>query len=131
MPAEDAVKLVLENQCNSWNKGDLAAFMSAYLNSEQISFSSGGQVLHGYKALEERYRKRYGDNPESMGKLSFSGLELSELGKGRDTALVLGNWRLIRKEGDLNGVFSLVLVKDGHTWKIIHDHTSVAEKKSE
>lgn len=129
--SDSEIRTLLEKQCQDWNNGDLRAFMSAYLNSEKISFSSSGKVLYGYKSLQERYQKKYGNAKESMGSLSFSELEISELGKSKDSALVLGKWHLVRKNGDLDGVFSLVLIKDGENWKIIHDHTSLAEKEAE
>ncbi|HEY9712716.1 MAG TPA: nuclear transport factor 2 family protein [Chroococcales cyanobacterium] len=130
--AETAVQkqiaAVLSSQADAWNKGDLNEFMQAYLHSDRVTFVSGGSKLSGYDALHERYVKRYGDKPETMGKLSVSNLDVQQLGE--KSALCIGNWQVERKDqAALSGIFSLVLVKEAGNWKILHDHTSLAEPK--
>lgn len=119
----------LKQSASQWNRGDLDGFLKDYLQSEDLTFTSGGRILKGFEALEQRYRKSYGDSPETMGQLSFSDLEAWRLGPAQ--ALVLGRWRLQRdadavKEVD-EGVFTLVLVKVDDQWKILHDHTSASK----
>jgi hypothetical protein len=45
---------------------------------------------------------------------------------GNRHALCIGRW-LVKRAGqpDLSGIFSLVLVKSGNQWKVLHDHTSL------
>lgn len=109
-----------------WNRGDLEGFLRDYVQTEELTFTSGGRIVRGYEALRERYVKSYGESPQTMGQLSFSEIEVWRLAEGR--ALVLGRWKLDREEtvkrGTDTGVFSLIMIKEGDAWKIFHDHTS-------
>jgi ketosteroid isomerase-like protein len=46
-----------------------------------------------------------------------------------DAALVFGRWRLQREKDEPSGLFTLVFRKTPAGWRIVHDHTSSAEKK--
>ena len=62
-----------------------------------------------------------------MGQLAFSDLEVDLLSS--HVALVLGKWKLQRKQDDdLGGNFSLVFKKIDGSWLIIHDHSSALKK---
>lgn len=120
----------LKQSAAKWNRGDLAGFMEDYLQSEDLTFTSSGQTLRGYENLKARYEKNYGQTRESMGQLSFSDMEVWKLSEGR--ALVVGRWKVDRLEGGAttskDGVFTLVMVQEGSTWKIFHDHTSISSR---
>lgn len=121
---KEDIAALLKGQADAWNRGDLDAFLQGYLKSDQISYVSSDSDIHGYEALRERYEKKYGNRKETMGRLSFSDLKVSELGK--DNALCLGKWHLDRDgKAAINGIFSLVLARTSAGWRIIHDHTSV------
>lgn len=119
----------LKKSATLWNQGDLDGFLKDYLDSEELTFTSGGRILKGFEALDRRYRKSYGESPQTMGQLSFSDLEAWRLGP--DQALVLGRWTLRRDNNGVEqqdeGVFTLVMVKVGDAWKILHDHTSASK----
>lgn len=120
----------LKKSAAVWNKGDLQSFLLDYVQSPELTFTSGGRILKGYDALRERYEKRYGETPQAMGQLSFSDIEVWRLSEER--ALVLGRWKLDRRdatEESSDGVFTLVMVKIGTDWKIFHDHTSVSAER--
>jgi ketosteroid isomerase-like protein len=60
-----------------------------------------------------------------MGKLDFSGLEVTLLGP--DYANVVGKFHLARTAqggGDASGVFTLLFHRTPAGWRIIQDHTS-------
>lgn len=125
----DDVKDVLTRQMEAWNRGDIDSFMTGYLKSPEISYTSAGTIVWGYEALKRRYVKVYGDDKAAMGTLSFSDLKISALGKAN--ALCIGRWHLERKgQPVLDGVYSLILIRTKDGWKIIHDHTSVDQKKT-
>lgn len=116
----DAISTTLHDQAAAWNDGDIERFMEPYWHSDELTFSSSGEVTRGWQATLARYRLRYPDR-DAMGRLTFSGLDVMPLNS--DAALVLGRWRLDRAE-PVGGAFSLVFRRiDGH-WVIIHDHTS-------
>jgi uncharacterized protein (TIGR02246 family) len=116
-----AIEAVLAGQRDAWNRGDIVAFMDAYVHDDTLVFTSGGKVRRGWAATLERYRARYRD-AAAMGRLTFSALETRRL--GADAAVVLGRWQLDDTPEAGHGVFSLVFVRAGDTWKILHDHTS-------
>ncbi len=124
--AREGVVALLTMQSDAWNQGDLHKFLTGYLDSDEISFVSAGTELRGNKALRERYEKRYGKSRDTMGKLSFSGLEVTDL--GRNNAMCIGHFLVERqKQPPLTGMFTLILTRTKSGWRIIHDHTSVPE----
>jgi ketosteroid isomerase-like protein len=103
--------------------------MTAYLRSDATSYVSGTCELFGYDAIKERYEKRYGKDHSTMGTLSITDLKISQLEK--NDALCIGHFRVaIKDKPDANGVFSLVFVRRGGKWKVIHDHTSASSPSS-
>ena len=95
--------------------------MDTYWNSEQLTFSSGGETERGWQATIQRYRSRYPDK-QTMGHLTFQNLEVTRLGES--AALVIGNWQLQRDHDSPQGNFSVVLRHIDNRWLIIHDHSS-------
>ena len=121
---EDDIRAVLSMQEQAWNRADIDAFMTGYLDSPQITFQGGSGITRGYAAVTARYRKNYA-NPARMGKLKFTIDEVRLV--TADSAVVLGGFALTRTKeagGDASGRFSLVLIKTPKGWKIVHDHTS-------
>jgi ketosteroid isomerase-like protein len=111
----------------AWNRGDLDAFMAeGYWNSPKLTFYSGGSDTRGYAAMLERYRVRYTQGGNSMGKLSFSAMEAVPLAP--DAGLVRGRWKVVFPDGKSSeGLFTLAMQKHAEGWRIVHDHTSVSE----
>jgi uncharacterized protein (TIGR02246 family) len=121
----DAVKQVLTDQENAWNRGDIVAFMKGYADSPQTTFI-GTTIEHGYRSILERYQKKYAGR-EAMGHLEFTEIAVRML--GADHAVVTGHFHLTRSAaggGDVSGIFSLVFEKEAAGWKIILDHTSTS-----
>jgi ketosteroid isomerase-like protein len=117
---------VLNMQSESWNKGDLDAYMEGYWKSDDLVFTSGGKITRGWNQTLEKYKKSY-DTKEKMGELKFSDLEVKKLSE--NSAYVLGKWELIRKTDNPSGIFTLILKKMKVGWRIVHDHTSVLDLK--
>lgn len=116
------IEQILQTQAESWNEGDIDAFMTHYLNSPNLTFSSGGKTTRGWQQTLERYKSRY-PTAEDMGQLTFSHLEITPLCSR--AALVLGRWHLERESEPIGGNFSLVFRRIAGRWVIAHDHTSV------
>ena len=118
-----AIERVLTEQAAAWNRGDLEAFMDGYWRSPDLVFTSGGNVQRGWQTTLDRYVASYGTSPETMGRLTFSDLEIHPLGDG--AAWALGRWRLDYEDGENpGGVFTLVFREIDGRWLIVHDHTS-------
>jgi uncharacterized protein (TIGR02246 family) len=120
---EVAIKKVLDDQVNAWNRGDLDSFVRSYENSPAITFI-GKTVSRGYDGVLTRYRTNYPDKLH-MGTLFFEEVEVRLLGK--EHALVIGRFVLDRTQaggGPASGRWTLVGHKTKDGWKFIHDHTS-------
>jgi ketosteroid isomerase-like protein len=130
--ADDAmtkeIEAVLEAQHDAWNRADLEGFMKGYWRSADLTFAGSSGVTRGWLPVLQRYRDRYKD-AQAMGHLDFTDLEVHPL--GMDAAFVLGRWHLKRTGDELGGVFTLVFQRFPQGWKIVHDHTSLDEQKTE
>jgi uncharacterized protein (TIGR02246 family) len=121
--SDQAIRRVLSDQAQAWNRGDIDAFMNGYQNSPTTVFI-GKTVERGYEAVRRRYHEQY-PTPEKMGKLSFSDLSVNIL--GADYASITGAFHLMRAAsagGNASGIFSLLFRRTPAGWKIILDHTS-------
>jgi len=119
----DAIRKVMNAQVAAWNKGDLEGYMDGYWRSPDLEFYSGTTITKGWDATLERYKKRYQQGGNEMGKLDFS--ELAIHTNPSDIAWVTGKWHLKMKDGsDRGGLFTLIFRKTATGWKITHDHTS-------
>jgi ketosteroid isomerase-like protein len=122
-----AVERVLVEQQTAWNKGDLEAFMSGYHRSPEMTFYAGGDARRGWDDALDRYRHRYQGEGKEMGTLTFSELQIE--GAGPDHAWVRGRWHVAFRDGKTaTGLFTLVFRRFADGWRIVHDHTSEAEK---
>jgi ketosteroid isomerase-like protein len=121
-----AVTQVLGSQVKAWNNHDLDAFMTGYWKSPELTFFSGANERHGWQETMDRYKATYQSPGHEMGKLEFANMRVEPL--GADAAFVRGEWHLTMPDGKTpHGVFTLVFRKFPDGWKIVHDHTSVAE----
>jgi ketosteroid isomerase-like protein len=118
---EQAVRKLLNDQVEAWNRGDIPGFMKGYWNSENVEFVNTAGVFRGWQNVFDRYMRTYPDKA-SMGQLTFSELEIHAM--CANAAYVVGHWSLDRKSGQIGGVFTLIFRKFPDGWKIINDHTS-------
>lgn len=116
-----AVLEVLDLQVEAWNNGDINGFMAGYLNSDDLRFTSGGEVRYGWRQTRKRYRERYPDRA-AMGTLAFENLDVRMLSE--HAAMVFGRFRLTREADEPTGWFTLLLERHGERWLIVADHTS-------
>lgn len=123
LPEKDKkeILVVLRDQQDAWNKGDLEGFMAGYWRSDSLKFIGKKGLTYGWKNTLENYKKSYPD-VSAMGKLSFEiiSVELIE----NDAALVIGKWQLEREPDNPSGYFTLVWKKTGGKWLIVADHSS-------
>src|SRR5262245_41140083 len=120
--AEQAVRKLLDDQAQAWNRRDLEGFMAGYWKSPDLTFSSGSEQTRGWQATLERFRKRYQGEGKEMGKLTFSDIHVYPLGP--DSAYVRGKFQLERSKDKPAGLFTLIVRRLPEGWRIVHDHTS-------
>ena len=120
--AKEITALVAKSE-KSWNKGDLDAFMSDYLYSNQLTYVSNGTVKRGYKEIHDHYVDRYGKSKASMGQLFLTDLEISDLSDKH--VLCIGKFTVVHHSHvPIYGRFSLIYVLTKEGWKIMYDHSS-------
>lgn len=120
---EKAIEKILLDQAAAWNAGDIDGYMKGYWNSDSTVFLSGGNLTRGFASVLSRYKKSY-DTREKMGKLEFEELQVRLIAP--DLGVVTGVWRLHRASDMPWGRFTLLVEKKPEGWRIIHDHTSLA-----
>ena len=122
--AEAEIRAVLDAQADAWNRGDVDGYMDGYARGDSTEFISGDVLTRGWQTVRDRYAKKY-DNRAKMGTLSFSEVNITPLSS--DAALVVGRWKLERKDDNPHGRFTLLFRRTAEGWRIVHDHTSAAE----
>ena len=118
---ETAVRQLMANQTNAWNRGNIDEFMKGYWQSDSLVFIGKSGPAYGYTTTLENYKKRYPDTA-AMGKLHFDLLQVKKLSP--EYYHVLGKFTLRRSIGDLQGYFTLLFRKIKNRWVIVSDHTS-------
>jgi hypothetical protein len=78
-------------------------------------------VTYGWQNTLNNYKKGYPDTA-AMGKLNFNLINIKKL--SRKYYHVIGKWYLTRTAGNLQGHFTLLLMKVKDKWFIIADHSS-------
>jgi ketosteroid isomerase-like protein len=120
------IEQVLHAQQEAWNRHDLDTFMIGYWNSPELTFFSGGKENRGWHGALDHYKTTYDSPGHEMGQLAFSNLRIEML--GADAAFVRGEWHLTMSDGKTpHGLFTLVFRKFADGWRIVHDHSSMAE----
>jgi uncharacterized protein (TIGR02246 family) len=120
----DAIRKMMNDSAEAWNRGDLPVFASYYEDSPETTFMGKTIVRGGTQAILERYQKSY-PTRDAMGTLTFSEMEVRPLAKG--VALVTGRFDLKRTKdggGDAWGRYTVIVKEGPKGWKIIHDHSS-------
>jgi uncharacterized protein (TIGR02246 family) len=118
-----AIRKVIEQQQQAWNRGDLEGFMAGYWNSPELTFFSGARESQGWQAALDRYKKTYQGAGHEMGKLEFANLRIEMLGP--ESAFVRGEFHLTMSDGKTpHGLFTLIFRKFPDGWKIVHDHSA-------
>lgn len=118
---EAAIRQLLALQEQAWNRGDIGQFMQGYWKNDSLTFTGAKGITYGWQNTYNNYLKNY-SNPNKMGKLTFTLLEL--LPMGEMYCAVIGQWQLKRSIGDVSGHFTLIFRRFANGWKIIADHTS-------
>ncbi len=117
------IAALVATQEKAWNKGNLDEFLTSYARSKQVTYVSNGNITRGYDAIRERYVKRYGNNRASMGNLTLTELETTDLSDKH--VLCIGKFTVVHHSHvPIYGRFSLIFVKGKDGWKIMYDHSS-------
>ena len=114
------IQTIMDEQKAAWNAGSVEGFMKYYWHSDEFTFQGGNKRLQGWNELLAMYQQNYAG--ENMGKLDFTDIEIHSISK--NSAYVLGRWRVSIKDTVKEGMFTLILKKIDVGWRIIVDHSS-------
>jgi ketosteroid isomerase-like protein len=118
---EEAIRKILREQTESWNKGNLDEFMKGYWKNDSLMFIGTNGVTYGYQNTLNNYKKNY-STADKMGTLVFRLLKVQRL--SADYFFVVGKWQLTRNAGNVGGHYDLLFRKINGRWFIISDHSS-------
>ena len=119
--AEKAIRHVLSEGRDAWNRGDITAYMKSHWRDERTVHVFNDHMTIGFSAIEERYRARYPD-PKNMGMISGPELDVQILEPS--VAIAFGRWSFEHGQVQMNGVVTLVFRKIDGAWLIVHDHST-------
>ncbi|MCU0397779.1 MAG: DUF4440 domain-containing protein [Cyclobacteriaceae bacterium] len=117
----DAIRNVMAEQQEAWNRADLESFMLGYWKSDSLKFIGRNGIAYGWSTTLENYKKGY-PTPDAMGKLTFTILDLQILDS--QNAFMIGKFHLKRSNDEPSGYFTLLWKKIRGKWVIVTDHTS-------
>jgi uncharacterized protein (TIGR02246 family) len=118
---EKAIRQLLAEQTNAWNKGNIEEFMKGYWNNDSLMFIGKSGVTYGYQNTLMNYKKGY-SNADQMGTLTFELIKVQRLSP--EYYFVVGKWHLKRNAGDVGGHYNLLFRKIKGHWVIVADHSS-------
>jgi uncharacterized protein (TIGR02246 family) len=118
---EKAIRQLLQEQTEAWNRGNLEDFMKGYWENDSLMFIGKSGVTYGYTNTLNNYKKGY-SNKDQMGTLTFNLLKVQRLSP--EYYFVVGKWALKRNAGDVGGHYNLLFRKIKGRWVIVSDHSS-------
>lgn len=117
---------MLAHSAESWNRGDLDAFIDDYVPSEGTTYIGSRGVLRGPAAIRQAYAPRFAPGA-ARDSLSFELLDVDPIAP--DALNVIATYVLARRVGGRDSVTargptSLLMRRAGGRWRIAHDHSS-------
>jgi len=117
------IALMLTRSAVNWNHGDLAGFMADYAHDSLTSYLAGSRFTRGWQPLYDHYQAAYFAPGKHRDSLTFDDVHVRTLAPG--VAFATAHFYLHRGDSlTASGPFTLILMKDGDRWHIVHDHTS-------
>lgn len=122
------IQIVLDQQIEAWNRGDVAGFMAGYWNSPDLIYLSNKKELRGWQTLLDRYIQMFQPpNADKMGILSLPEEHIVML--GRDSAIVWGTYLVRTSDGKARGgLYTLAMRNLPPGWRTVYDRTSVEQE---
>ena len=116
-----AIKAVFDTTTAGWNRGELAAYLSAYTDSATAMGSNGPE--RGVNAIGDQMRAGYWKTGRPAQVLHYEHLEIRPLGP--DQALATGQYVLSGGgRPDRTGWFTTIWLRTPAGWRMVHDHSS-------
>ncbi|NGX84446.1 nuclear transport factor 2 family protein [Aequorivita sp. KMM 9714] len=115
---KEAILSVLKSQEKAWNQFDLEGYMQGYWISDSLKFYGSSGLTNGWRKTLSNYKKSY-PTKEHTGTLNFTIDAISKIEE--NSYHVMGQYHLVRKMGNANGVFLIIFKKIDGEWRIVAD----------
>ena len=115
-----AIRAVFDTTTAGWNRGELGAYLSAYVDTATTMGSTG--LVRGVSGIEGQMRSGFWRTGRPLQTLRYEHLEIKHL--GRDYALATGQFVLTGGgRPDRTGWFTTIWARTPAGWRMIHDHS--------
>ena len=120
--AERDIGRALEDMRLAWNRNDLDAHLLPYAADATWMTASG--LLRGRDAIRASLVRSFQRGTDLVGDLDFSDTEFHRLDD--DAMMTTGAFRLtgLSEGREISGRSTLLWVREGGVWRIVHDHSS-------
>ena len=113
------IRAELDSTAAAWNRGQLAGYMAAYVDSATAMGRNG--LEHGRGAIERMMLRGFWKDGPPAQRLQYRSVVVRPL--GADHALVTGQFVLTGAgRPDVSGWFTTVWIRTGAGWRMMHDH---------
>ncbi len=120
-PADSAIRVLLEQSAEAWNRGDLDGHLAD--NADSITFMTKNGPAVGRDKTAELLRRSFFRDGRPIQSLRFEQVTVRPLGSGH--ALVVGRFILYgNDQPERSGWFTTVWQRTPKGWRSIHDHSS-------
>lgn len=116
------IMAVLDHGAQSWDRGDLDAFVSDYLPDTETTYITKTGVVHGIAAIRNVYAARFAPGAQ-RDSLHFQNVEVDVLSPDLVNTIA---WYVLTRGDSITarGPTSLVMRRVSGRWRIVHDHSS-------
>ena len=115
-----AIRAVFDTTTAGWNRGDLSAYLYAYVDTARAGGSTG--FVQGVNAIGDQMRNGFWKAGRPAQNLHYEHLEIRPL--GRDYALATGQYVLTGAgRPDRTGWFTTIWTRTTSGWRMMHDHS--------
>lgn len=115
---KNAIIKVMKSQEEAWSNHDLEGFMNGYWKSDSLKFYGSSGLTAGWKKTLANYKRGYPTKAYS-GSLNFKINDISRIDES--SYFVMGEYHLVRKMGNADGIFMIIFKLIDGKWKIIAD----------
>lgn len=115
---KNAIIKVMKSQEEAWSNHDLEGFMNGYWKSDSLKFYGSSGLTAGWEKTLANYKRGYPTKAYS-GSLNFKINDISRIDES--SYFVMGEYHLVRKMGNADGIFMIIFKLIDGKWKIIAD----------
>lgn len=128
-PSTTAEQFV-KSYVKAMNRSDVGSMMKMFSKRSGVTAIGDGTISHGWGSIRSDVRQFVGR--QGTFKFTVGLVEVTELGSGHVLAVAPFTVETMGQEEDvmLPAAMTLVLERDGRSWKVLHEHWSVRDEET-